>query len=227
MELLQPILDRVVQVWERLSKDDREDFRSLLQSFIRLYGFISQVISFEDVELEYLYVFARNLNRKLPKRKERLPTEVQDAVDLDSFRVQQTFRGTIDLEDEDGTVPVITAGTHHATEDEKDLLSNIVQTLNDTYGTDLTEEDKVDIESIQRKLNADEELQAVVNANNTRENIKIKFDSVVDSLILKFVHNKLGLYKKLSEPKVNTMFKNKWFEGFYRENVAGSDQPRV
>ena len=85
----------------------------------------------------------------------------------------------------------------------------------------------MDIENIHSKLRADEGLQSAVNANNTRENIKIKFDSVVDSLILEFVHNKLGLYKKLSEPKVNAMFKNKWFEGFYRENVAGRDQPRV
>jgi type I restriction enzyme R subunit len=47
------------------------------------------------------------------------------------------------------------------------------------------------------------------------------------TLILDFVHTKLDLYKKLSDPKVNTMFKNKWFEGFYRENVAGKHQPRA
>jgi type I restriction enzyme R subunit len=146
---------------------------------------------------------------------------------LHTFRVQQTFKGTIELADDDGTVSGISVGSPHATEDEKDLLSNIVQTLNDTYGTDLNEEDKVDIESIHSRLRADEGLQSAVNANNTRENIKIKFDSVVDTLILEFVHNKLGLYKKLSDPKINAMFKNKWFEGYYRENVAGRDQPRV
>ena len=221
LEQLQPILDRVVNVWLTKSKDDREDFRSLLQSYIRMYGFVSQLIKFEDVELEYLYVFVRSLNRKLPKRKERLPTEVQDAVDLDSFRIQQTFKGQIGLEDEDGTVTAITVGTPHPTEDEKDLLSNIITTLNETYGTELTEEDKVDIEGIHIKLKDDDGLRAAISANNTRENVKIKFDEVVDSLILDFVHNKLDLYKKLSDPKVNAMFKSKWFEGYYRENVAG------
>ena len=115
----------------------------------------------------------------------------------------------------------------YATDDEIYLLSNIVQDLNDNYGTDLTEKDKVDIERIHSKLRADEGLQSAVNANNTRENIKIKFDSVVDTLILEFVHNKVGLHKKLSKPKVNVMFKNKLFEGFYRKNVAGRDQPRI
>jgi type I restriction enzyme R subunit len=87
-EKMQPILDKVVDVWKSKTEDEREDFRSTLQSFIRLYGFISQLITFVDVDLEKLYVFSKNLNRKLPKRKNRLPYEVEDAVDLESFRIQ-------------------------------------------------------------------------------------------------------------------------------------------
>ena len=40
-ELLQGILDRVVERWETLELHDREEFRSTLQSYIRLYGYIS------------------------------------------------------------------------------------------------------------------------------------------------------------------------------------------
>ena len=83
-ELMQPVLDKVVASFKYKGEQEREDFRALLQSFIRLYGFISQLITFEDVELEKLYVFCKNLNRKLPKRENQLPYEVRDAVDLDS-----------------------------------------------------------------------------------------------------------------------------------------------
>jgi type I restriction enzyme, R subunit len=62
-ELLQPILDRVVRQWRQRDEETREDFRSLLQSFSRLYGYVGQLIDFEDTDLEKLYVFARNLNR--------------------------------------------------------------------------------------------------------------------------------------------------------------------
>ena len=93
LEKLQPILDRVVGQWQTKEADAREEFRSSLQSFIRLYGFISQLVTFEDVDLEKLYVFARNLNRKLPKRKDRLPVEVLDSVDLDSFKIQTDLQG--------------------------------------------------------------------------------------------------------------------------------------
>jgi type I restriction enzyme R subunit len=118
---------------------------------------------------------------------------------------------------EDGAVYGISTGTPTSTEDEKDLLSNIIKTLNDTYGVDISEEDKVDIEMMQEKLHEHNELREVMNSNNTLDNMKYKFDQVVDDLLLEFVNTKLGLYKKLSDPKVNPMFKTKWFEGYRRQ----------
>ena len=56
-------------------------------------SFIWQVA---DADLENEYAFARNLNRKLPKCETAgLPVGVTDAVDLDSFRIPQTFEGRI------------------------------------------------------------------------------------------------------------------------------------
>ena len=59
LEKLQPVLDRVVIQWGYKPEDLREEFRTTLQKFIRLYGFVSQIITFEDVDLEKLYVFAK------------------------------------------------------------------------------------------------------------------------------------------------------------------------
>ena len=47
-EELQPILDYVVEDWNKLEENEREDFRHQIQSFIRLYGYISQIITFKD-----------------------------------------------------------------------------------------------------------------------------------------------------------------------------------
>jgi hypothetical protein len=60
---------------------------------------------------------------------------------------------------------------------------------------------------------------------NTLENIRYKFDKVVDELLLDFVHTKLDLYKKLSNPKVNPMFKSKWFDGYLRGSMSNLYQP--
>jgi hypothetical protein len=59
-----------------------------------------------------------------------------------------------------------------------------------------------------------------MTSGNTLENMRYKFDKVVDELLLDFVHTKLDLYKKLSDPKVNPVFKSKWFEGYLRESKA-------
>ncbi|ABW66088.1 type I restriction endonuclease subunit R [Desulfosudis oleivorans] len=219
MEKLQPILDTVVKRWKAIPDDNtKEDFRSALQSFIRLYGYISQIITFQDVELEKLYVFCRNLNRKLPKRKGQLPYEIQDAIDLASFRMQETSSGWIRLEKTDGEAKGISLGTPQHTNDEKDLLSNIIKTLNDTYGIELTDDDRVDIGKMQEKLQQRDDLREVMTGDNTLENMRYKFDKVVDELLLDFVHTKLNLYKKLSDEKVNPLFKSKWFEGYLRDS---------
>ena len=81
-ELQQGILDGVVKQWRELERDDREQFRSTLQSYIRLYGYISQLINFTDVALEKLYVFGRPLNKKLPKREHPDPSDVLASVDF-------------------------------------------------------------------------------------------------------------------------------------------------
>lgn len=192
-----------------------------MQKYIRLYGFVSQIITFEDVDLEKLYVFAKALNRKLPRRQSRLPYEIRDAVDLDSFRLQETYTGSIELEKEQGTVPGFGDGSIYSKDDEKDLLSHIIETLNTTYGINLTEDDKVDVSRFQAKVLSDEELLAVMNADNPRDAKIYKFNQVFDHLLLEFVHNKLDLYKKLTEPRVNEMVKRQMYDALANEMGEG------
>ena len=65
---------------------------------------------------------------------------------------------------------------------------------------------------IKTKLEENQELKAVMNPNNTIENIRNKFESIFDKLLLDFVNNKFELYKKLSDPQINTQVKRKWFD---------------
>ena len=154
------------------------------------------------------------MNRKLPKREKRMPNEIREAVDLDSFRIQETFTGSLPLVKGNSGVSSITNGRPQHAEEDKDLLSNIINALNETYGLNLTDDDKVDIERIRIKLEGNEELRAVMNEKNTPENIRYKFDKVVDSILLGFVNTKIDLFKKHTDPAVNAMFKKKRFDGY-------------
>jgi len=216
LEKLQPVLDQVAAIWGYKPINEREDFRSTMHKFIRLYAFVSQIITFEDIDLEKIYVFLKSLNRKLPRREQRLPYEVRDAVDLDSFRLQKTYAGEIKLEPKNGTVPGFGNGIMFSPDEERDLLSNIVKVLNETYGINLTDEDRVDVQTVLHKVESHEGLQAVMQADNPLNVKRYKFNQVLDEMLLDFVHIKLDLYKKLTDPKVNEMLKRRWFDGYVR-----------
>jgi len=212
-ELLQPILDRVVQQWRQRDEDTREDFRSLLQSFSRLYGYVGQLIDFEDTDLEKLYVFARNLNRKLPPREGGgLPKDILDEVDLESFRIQETYEGSLSLNQQDGEVRGISTDVGGGTaEPEKDYLSNIVTVLNDTYGLDLDERDKIRVEEIVEDVETDESVQAVMRGPNSRSNKRHHVNEVIDKHVIAQVRHSTELFNKLSDPNVNKEFKRRLF----------------
>ena len=67
---LHPILDSAVDKFKSIDDTEtREDCRSKIQSYIRLYGYLSQIVTFTDIELEKTFVFLKYLNKKLPKGK--------------------------------------------------------------------------------------------------------------------------------------------------------------
>ena len=217
-EAFQPILDPVVEKWNELERDDREEFRSTLQSYIRLYAYITQLITYSDIDLEKLYIFAHSLNKKLPKREQEDLGDLLSSVDLDSLRIQRTYESLqISLEAEDTEVEGISSGVGTIKEPELDLLSSILKSLNEAHQTEFTDDDKVDIQPIQQKVNENEELRQVFEGNNTEENIRYKFYEVFENILFELVNNRLDLYNKLSEPEINASIKEHLYRAYHKQ----------
>lgn len=53
-----------------------------------------------------------------------------------------------------------------------------------------------------------------MTANNTEQTKREKFSETVDKILLKFIHTKLDLYKKIKTPEVEEFIKREWFEQF-------------
>ena len=225
-DLLQPILDPVVGKWKELERDQREEFRSTLQSYIRLYAYITQLITYDDIDLEKLYIFAHSLNKKLDKREQEDMTDLLSSVDLDSLRIQKTFESLqLSLEPENSEIEPISSGVGTLSEPEQDFLSNILKSLNEAHQTEFTDDDKVDIQTLQQKVHENEELRQVFEGNNTEENKKYKFDEVFEVILLELVNNRLDLYNKLSEPEINESIKRLLY-GAYRDQMSTTLQTR-
>ncbi len=213
-EELQEILDTVVEEWESKEKEEREEFRSHIQSFIRLYGYVSQIISFKDLNLEKLYIFLRYLNKKLPKKETESITDVLSSIDLEYFRIEKKSAAKIELEDTGGELKPLSAEGGGVVEEPKELLSEIIHVLNESFGGDFTEDDKVNLDKIQKRIMENDELKKVYLGDNTESNRKHKFEEVFESVLLDLVKDNLDFYNKVKEPKRNQYVSNKFYENY-------------
>ena len=222
-ERLQPILNTISNRFDNeLEEEDKIVYKAALKSFTKVYRFLSQIITFTDVELEKKYVFLAALLKKLPYVQNNLPLDVVNDIELDSYKIQHKFTADLGLESGDGEDEGMTpGGGAQQAEDELDLLTHIIKVLNDTFGLELTDQDKVDFDRVKKNLYDNEELMTYFNKQNSKNNIKDKFDEVVDGEFLNFINTKLDFYNKMTDDKANTMFKTMLFNEFYDREVRG------
>lgn len=173
--LLNAALDPAVGRFVKLDLAKQEEFRALLVAFRNLYSFLSQIIPFQDTDLEKLYTFVRFLLTKLPKGS-REYLELDDDVRLKYYRLQKISEGSIVLEPgERGVVSGPTAvgtGTRH---DEKVELSRLIDVVNQRFGTEFTPADELFFSQIREEAVADSAIQQAALAN-TMDNFKFVFE---------------------------------------------------
>ena len=217
---LEPARQRFVE----LDPDEGGDFRGQLTDYVRLYSFLSQVLTFADPDMEKLYVFARHFRRLLPADRDELPREVQQNIDMESFRIQQTSRDRIALERE--AWPLDPAGSKPhggGGVEEIETLSRIIEALNQRFGLNLGPEHRVTLESIRSALDADAGLDASARVN-TRENVRLTFDPKVEDKIQEIVETNFELYKRITDDTVfGQVLKNLLFDDYIRRH-RGADE---
>jgi len=212
---LEPVRGR----FDELSDEEQHDCRGQLTDYARLYAFLAQISPFSDADLEKLYVFARYLRRLLPAPREELPREVQQNIDMESYRIRQTSTGKIALDRRVGQLdPMRTKAHHGRSEDEPEALSRIIAELNERFGLDLGPEDRVTLEQIASALEGDAGLDASARVN-TRENVRLTFDPKVEDKIQEIVERNFELYRRITDdPSFGQAFKNALFDDYMRRH---------
>ena len=193
--VLHPVADR----YREGTEDEQAEFRGGLSQYVRVYAFLSQILPFADADLEKLYVFGRLLLRRLPVSRERLPLEIQQQIEIDSYRLQETSRGGITLDRGEGKLePARLKEAVAPTPNEKALLSAIIRELNEHFGTDFAEEDRVFIEQLEAKLNEDPALSASVQVN-TPDNARLTFNHVAEDKLQDMIDTNFQFYKQITD----------------------------
>jgi len=225
-ERLHPILSPVIDRYLGKPKEEQHDFRTLVKRYVRFYSYLSHVISFKDVDLEKLYQFLRHLHRKLPVSRDRLPVEITENINMDSYRIQQTSSGKIVLVDEDGRLG-LTKEPEALRGPEQELipLSIILQEINERFGADFTDADKLKhfSEDMQRRLVENEKLAWAADPEiNTKDNFQLVYEDYFDDVLNDMIDSNLDLYTKINDDRdFGKIFKKALFDSVYRHLTRG------
>ncbi|QDT48923.1 Type I restriction enzyme R protein [Symmachiella dynata] len=175
--LLHTCIDPAVGRFQGETEERQTDFRHQLGTYLRLYSFMSQLVDFKDPDLEKLYAFGRLLIKKLKIDDGEGPLFLDDDVKLSYYRLTKTHEGSAALESGDSTTVSgpTQVGTGRPKQEDIAALSEIVELLNDRFGTDFTPEDQLFFDQIVGDLKNDEELGDQAR-NNTEDQFKLAFD---------------------------------------------------
>jgi type I restriction enzyme R subunit len=186
---------------------------------VRLYSFLSQIITFADPELEKLYNFCRLLLKYIQVEKEKFPVEIQQNIDMDSYRIEKIRNGKIDLDRGNGKImPISPEGIHFVPKEELEPLSQIIKELNDKFGTNFSEKDKVFIAQLEEKLRQDEVLKVSIQSN-TKENARLTFNHVVTDKLQDMIETNFNFYKRITDDEqAGKHFLDWLFDKFLKDN---------
>jgi len=219
---LYAFIEPSVQRYKELNEEEQDEFKKGLRTWVNIYSYLSQIIPFQDIELEKFFTFSRHLSNKLPKRDLSERLKLTDEVALEYYRLQKIAEGAITLEmkGEVGVRNITEAGIKREKE-EKAPLSEIIQVLNERFGTDFTDADKLFFEQIEMELVSDEKLQLQAKSN-TIENFKYGFDDAfLTKLIDRMEDNKEIFSRILDDKDFGKVVKEWMLKKVYRAIKAG------
>ena len=225
---LNSIVDVAVERFKAIEKDEhKEDFANTLGVFVRLYAFLAQIMPFQDIELEKFYAYSRLLLKKLPGPGGRERYHLGDEVALEYYRLQKIADGKIQLQKDSGAAiePISEAGTKKD-KDEYARLSEIIKLLNDRFGTDFTEADKLFFDQIEEEMIMDEKL-GVQAKTNTMDNFKYGFEDVFIAKLVDRMDQNQDIFNKIMDDKAfAAVVKDYLLKKVYgRLNKDSGDQP--
>lgn len=157
---LKPVADR----YNAKAEDDRYNFRRQVRSYIKWYGYISQVCRMFDAEMQKEYVFCSYLLRLLPAEPVKM-IDLEGALKLEFYKLEQTFKGEIGLMDQSGVYEPA-SGKGKAVPEQKEPLEEVIQKINELFAGNFTDADRVLIYALHDRLKDDAKLRKVARTSD-------------------------------------------------------------
>ena len=213
---LYAITDKAVERYKAIEKEEKQDeFKKGLRTWTNLYAFLAQIMPFTDTEFEKFYAYAKLLQTRLPRRNLSDAVHLDDELALEYYRLQKIKEGAIVLEKgEEGELSGTSEAGLKRPKKEEAHLSEIIDVLNERFGTEFDEADRLFFDQIEAELMEDETLQKQAKVNRL-DTFKFAFDdNFIDVLISRVEQNSEIVDKILT----NKAFGD-WVKDFYMKRT--------
>ena len=225
------ILDLAIDRFKALDEIEQEELKSLFVNFRNMYAFLSQVIPYQDTDLEKLYTYLRFLLAKLPRRASGPAYHLEDEVELEYYRLQKISEGSIDLGREGGK-PLkgpSDVGTANDGDDEI-LLSELIDLLNERFGTDFTEADQLFFDQIEAEAK-DDNLKQAAKVNTMADFLQI-FKKTFEGFVIDRMEGNEDIFGRLmSDPDFRDLVQDNLGQKIYRilakDSISEEDQIKL
>ena len=187
---LQPAVDR----WQALDDAPKREFKALLRKFLRSYSFITQMISLGDANLHRFFVYSGFLVKKLFLDTGSTP-DLRDKVELEYLRIEDKGTQAIKLESTELHNGGANAGV--SKEEEEERLSVLIDHLNEAFGAEWTEADKI-IKACADKICEDEEFVAKARTNSMGD-LRAVFGDVMMRALATILSDSQDMFERFNE----------------------------
>lgn len=211
------VLDKAIARYNDLPEEEQDDFKGLCVNFRNMYGFLSQVLPYQDSDLEQLYTYLRFLLTKLPRKASGTAYHLEDDVELEYYRLQKISEGQIDLTS--GEAEALKGPSDVGTGrggDEEIRLSELIDLLNERFGTDFTQADQLFFDQIQEEAVSHDGLREAAVANSV-DDFRYVFNKAFEGLVIDRMEGNEEIFGKLmSDPEFRKLASEHLLNKVYR-----------
>ncbi len=194
---LQGALEPAVERFRDLLATDEaaaDLWRSKTGAFTRLYAFLSQILPYQDSDLEKLYTYLRHLRSVLPRRPAGPDYRFDETVRLQYYRLQKISEGAIPMGDGRPLDGPTEAGTGVVREDPM-ALSKLIHLMNERFGTEFTEADQLFFDQIVEAALQDKNVSAAAGAN-AQDKFRLVLGDLLETLFIERMDQNEEIFAK-------------------------------
>ena len=182
-----------------LNQEQRYQFRKLCRTFVKWYGYITQIARMFDKQMHDEYIFCSYLAKVVPADP-KIPFDLGDRVKLKYYNLEKTYEGSIGLvKEEKGVYKTAKLKKPVKMTETLSPLEQVIEKINQQYMGNFTDGDKVVITALHQKLKNNKKLIKAAKTDGRQIFEKNIFPQLFDDAAQEAYVESTETYTKLFE----------------------------